>query len=72
MDWRRNAAFATFSGAYLGIGQHYVYNVAFTRLFGAGNDLKTASIKVFADATVHVPMIYLPLYYTFECTALGL
>ena len=71
MNWRRNVAFATFSGWYLGIGQHYVYNVLFTRVFGAGTDLATAMKKVVADSLVHVPCLYLPLYYPFEFVALG-
>jgi hypothetical protein len=71
VDWARNATFATFSGAYLGIGQHFIYNVAFTRIFGPGQELRTALMKVVADATVHVPCIYLPLYYPFKTVALG-
>ena len=27
VNWRRNAAFALFSGAYLGCGQHAIYNL---------------------------------------------
>lgn len=71
MDWRRNAGFALFSGAYLGIGQHLIYNVAFTRIFGRGTDIVTGMKKVVADSTVHVPMIYLPLYYPFKFIVLG-
>ena len=71
LDLRRNLTFATFSGAYLGIGQHMVYNVAFTRLLGSGTDLLTGFKKVVADSAVHVPLIYLPLYYPFETVALG-
>ena len=71
LDVRRNAAFAVFSGAYLGIGQHLIYNVAFKRIFGAGQDLLTASKKVVADSLVHVPFIYLPLYYPFKTAILG-
>jgi len=71
LDLRRNVSFAVFSGAYLGIGQHLVYNVAFARIFGAGTDLSTALKKVVADSTVHVPMIYLPLYYPFETVVMG-
>ena len=33
--WRMNA-FATFSAAYLGCGQHFVYNVWFLKWFGEG------------------------------------
>lgn len=70
VDWRRNVAFATFSGAYLGCGQHYIYNIIFTRWFGAGLDLRTAVKKVVADGLWHVPLVYLPLYYAFEDTVL--
>jgi len=71
IDWRRNAAFATFSGAYLGCGQHVVYNVLFTRWFGSAQNLPTALKKVAADGLWHVPMLYLPLYYSFQDTMLG-
>lgn len=59
--WRRH----------LGIGQHLIYNVAFTRIFGAGRDLATAMKKVVADSLVHVPLIYLPLYYPYKALVLG-
>lgn len=71
IDWRRNAAFALFSGGYLGVGQHYVYNVAFTRLLGRGTDLVTGLKKVVVDSAVHVPMCYLPLYYPYKAVVLG-
>ena len=71
LDLKRNFAFAFFSGAHLGIGQHLIYNVAFTRAFGKGTDALTALKKVIADSTVHVPLIYLPLYYPFKAVALG-
>lgn len=71
LDWSRNLAFALFSGGYLGIGQHFVYNVAFARVFGASTNLATAAKKTVADSLVHVPLVYLPLYYPFETVALG-
>ena len=71
LDVQRNTAFAFFSGAYLGCGQHFVYNVAFTRAFGPGRSAGVAACKVLADAIVHVPCVYLPLYYAFETPALG-
>lgn len=71
VDWKRNMAFATFSGAYLGCGQHYIYNVLFTRWFGCGLDWGTAARKVAADAFWHVPCVYLPLYYAFQDTVLS-
>ena len=52
-SWQRTMAFASFSGLYLGIGQHFVYNVAFTRLFGAGMELKVGLRKVLADVLGH-------------------
>ena len=71
IDTRRTLAFATFSGAYLGIGQHYVYNVMFTRLLGSRTDLWTGIRKSAVDSLVHVPCCYLPLYYPFETVMLG-
>ena len=71
VDWPRNAAFAAFSGLYLGVGQHLIYNRAFTVLFGSGQDLRTGLKKVLADSLVHVPLIYLPLYYPFKSVVLG-
>ena len=71
LDVQRNTAFAFFSGAYLGCGQHFVYNVAFTRVFGSGRSAGVALCKVLTDAIVHVPCVYLPLYYAFETPALG-
>lgn len=35
-------------------GQHFVYNVAFTRIFGAGMDLRVGVQKVLADLFGHV------------------
>jgi len=66
VNWRRNLCFATYSGAYCGVAQHFVYNVYFTKWFGSGQDIMTATKKVAADALVHVPFIYLPVYYIFE------
>ena len=36
-------------------GQHFVYNVAFARIFGTGMDLKVGLKKVLADLFCHVP-----------------
>lgn len=66
VNWRRNLAFAAFSGAYLGCAQHFIYNVVFTRVFGAGLNLWNAVRKVAADGLLHVPLLYLPLYYMFQ------
>ena len=65
-DKKRNLAFSVFSGLYLGCGQHVVYNVWFTRVFGTKQNLGVGFRKCMADLFVHVPFLYLPLYYTFE------
>jgi protein Mpv17 len=65
-NWRRNCAFALFSGAYLGCGQHVVYNVLFTRWFGPAQTIAVGLKKSAADSLWHVPFLYLPLYYAFE------
>jgi hypothetical protein len=71
IDWKRNIAFGFFSAAYLGIGQHCIYNVAFTRVFGTKTDLLTGLKKVVADSLIHVPLIYMPLYYPYKAVILG-
>jgi len=71
VDLKRNFAFAAFSGAYLGCGQHYVFNVVMTHLFGEGCDWKTALKKTAAEVFCHEPLVVLPLYYVFEDTVLG-
>mmetsp|Transcript_59900 Transcript_59900/g.128525 ORF Transcript_59900/g.128525 Transcript_59900/m.128525 type:complete len:190 (+) Transcript_59900:159-728(+) len=71
VDWQRTLSFATFSGAYGGCAQHYVYNVIFSRLFGSAMDLSTALKKVVADGLVHAPCVCMPCYFAFEDTMLG-
>ena len=63
---RRNFAFALFSGVYLGCFQHVLYNIIFTRLFGASQSLKVAAKKVGFDLFVTTPLMYLPIYYASE------
>eukprot|EP00928_Gymnodinium_smaydae_P006583 TRINITY_DN12335_c0_g1_i1.p1 TRINITY_DN12335_c0_g1~~TRINITY_DN12335_c0_g1_i1.p1 ORF type:complete len:253 (+),score=35.73 TRINITY_DN12335_c0_g1_i1:54-812(+) len=77
VNFSRTVVFATFSGAYLGWGQHVVYNVWFARMFGEFKDMSTRAAriavvkKVCTDSIVHVPLMYLPLYFTFESWALA-
>jgi hypothetical protein len=70
VNFMRNGAFALFSAVHLGCGQHLIYNVLFARVFGMGTDVRTVGLKVLADSLWHVPMVYLPLYYVFEVSAL--
>ena len=65
LDWSRNLAFATWSGAYLGSWQHVLFNVlygTFDRRFRSSKAL-AAGAKVVFDNFVHLPFLYFPLYY---------
>lgn len=66
LDRPRTAAMACFGGAYAGCFQHYVFNIAFTRLFGASQTINVALKKVLADACVHTPFLYLPCYLALD------
>lgn len=63
LSWRRNVGFALFSGGYTGIVQRAVYNIAYPALFGVGTALRVAAKKSLFDATVHVPLLYMPVGY---------
>jgi hypothetical protein len=70
-DLKRTFSFSVFSGGYLGCCQHIIYNIWFTRLLGSKQTLLIAIKKSMVDFCVHVPFLYLPLYYTFENVFLG-
>lgn len=78
IDWRRNAAFATFGFVYLGGVQYALYVPIFSRLFpnAASFAAKPVSEKlrdlpgirnlfaqVFLDQCVHHPLTYFPVFY---------
>jgi len=78
IDWRRNAAFATFGFFYLGGVQYALYVPIFSRLFpnAATFASKTVAEKlkdfpgirnlfaqVFIDQGVHHPLMYFPVFY---------
>ena len=68
LSWRRNLGFALFSGGYTGLVQRVAYNIVYRRLFGSGTAFAVAAQKSIFDATVHVPLFYMPVgYYSNTC-----
>jgi hypothetical protein len=78
VDWRRNAAFASFGFLYLGVVQYTLYVPVFGRLFpnAASFAAKPIAQKVkdvrgmmnlfaqtFLDQCVHHPLMYFPAFY---------
>lgn len=65
-DWRRTLVFAVYGGWYCGWVQHFVYNVAYARLFGLDTSLRNAARKVAFDCATHVPLVVFPVYYAYK------
>lgn len=78
VDWKRNAAFASFGFFYLGGVQYMIYVPLFSRLFpGAAsfaakplreklNDTRgifNVAAQVFIDQCIHHPLMYFPAFY---------
>ena len=78
IDWKRNAAFATFGFVYLGGVQYFIYVPLFGRLFPnaakfAAKPLKekikdvkgirSLGMQIFLDQCVHHPLSYFPVFY---------
>lgn len=70
LDYKRNARFATWSGAYCGCVQHWVYNVAYAYLF-PGTSVMSRLICTAFDCTFHGPMVYIPCYYVSKSLMTG-
>jgi hypothetical protein len=66
VDWKRTVVFGSFSGFYAGCFQHLVYNRCYPFLFGAQQSLWPVVRKISADHFVHVPLICLPMYFTWQ------
>jgi len=81
VDWRRNAAFASFGFFYLGGIQYALYVPIFGRMFPNAGSFAAKSIKnklkdgkgmfalgaqVFIDQGVHHPILYFPVFYTIK------
>jgi len=87
IDWKRNAAFASFGFGYLGIIQYSLYVPVFGRLFPraeafAAKPLREKAVdfkgqaalaaQVFLDQAVHHPFMYFPAFYmTKELVCMG-
>jgi len=78
IDWRRNAAFATFGCLYLGGVQYILYVPVFKRIFPTAGTfsektvmgklkdkqgMKETGAQVFVDQFVHHPLMYFPVFY---------
>ena len=67
IDWRRTFFFANFGWLYVGVGQYAIFNGAFPLAlrsvdFATGR-LRRAAAMTFLDSCVHLPFVYLPLFY---------
>lgn len=78
IDWKRNAAFASFGFFYLGGVQYAIYVPFFSRLFPGAASFATKPLReklrdakglfqlggqVFLDQCVHHPFMYFPVFY---------
>jgi hypothetical protein len=73
IDVTRNVCFASFGGWYCGWFQHFVYNLTYTRLYGAGTSMTVVAKKLATDHFIHVPLVSLFSYYMWqECLLIPL
>jgi len=78
IDWKRNAAFASFGCFYLGGVQYAIYVNGFQRLFPSAASFAAKSVReklkdpkgirnlfgqVFLDQAIHHPLMYFPAFY---------
>ena len=73
IDWRRNALFTGFGLAWIGAGQYFLFNRLFPYWLPglvAARTLPAAAGAAFLDAGVHMPFLYLPVFYTLREFAL--
>ena len=81
IDWKRNAVFTVFGFAYLGVGQWFIYQTLFKRLFPGMGEFASQTLRqklanpagiralfgqVALDNFVHYPVVYFPIFYTFK------
>uniref|UniRef100_A0A7S2D3H0 Peroxisomal membrane protein MPV17 n=1 Tax=Octactis speculum TaxID=3111310 RepID=A0A7S2D3H0_9STRA len=77
IDWRRTAVFAAHGFLWGGAGQWVLYNRIFPRVFSAAwssgrkMNWKTVVQCVMADSLLHMPFIYMPLFYIIREAAPG-
>lgn len=67
VDLRRNLTFVAFGFGWVGAGQFFLFNRLYPRLFSnllASNpDAKTVAAVTILDNFVHIPLLYLPIFY---------
>jgi len=66
IDMTRNVCFATYGGWYCGWFQHVVYNLTYTRLYGAGTSMLVVAKKNATDQFIHIPFVCLFTYYVWQ------
>eukprot|EP00420_Gonyaulax_spinifera_P014165 CAMPEP_0197916522 /NCGR_PEP_ID=MMETSP1439-20131203/82123_1 /TAXON_ID=66791 /ORGANISM="Gonyaulax spinifera, Strain CCMP409" /LENGTH=225 /DNA_ID=CAMNT_0043538551 /DNA_START=23 /DNA_END=700 /DNA_ORIENTATION=+ len=66
VDVKRTAIYGGFGGWYCGWFQHFLYNIAYSKLFGRGKDWSTVCKKLLVDHFVHVPFFCMPLYFLWQ------
>lgn len=70
-DWKRTLVFSSYGAFYCGWWQHFLYNIAYRRLFGTSTALFNAARTVLFDSVVHVPFVIFPVYYVYKALLLG-
>merc|ERR1711907_901746 len=55
-----------FSGCFTGCAYHFIFNVAFPRLFGTSRSFALAARQTAADMSVVFPFLYMPTFFFFD------
>eukprot|EP00404_Azadinium_spinosum_P002476 CAMPEP_0180421162 /NCGR_PEP_ID=MMETSP1036_2-20121128/3007_1 /TAXON_ID=632150 /ORGANISM="Azadinium spinosum, Strain 3D9" /LENGTH=213 /DNA_ID=CAMNT_0022426415 /DNA_START=198 /DNA_END=836 /DNA_ORIENTATION=+ len=66
VDGRQVLAMGLFSGCFTGCAYHFIFNVAFSRLWGASKSLSTVISKAATDGILVFPFLYMPTFYYFD------
>lgn len=73
VDWRRSLTFVTFGIGWVGGGQYTLFNRVYPRLLPGLQERRFRSVAgaTFLDNFVHIPFLYLPLFYMTREVAFG-
>jgi len=63
IDHRRILAMALFSGTFCGCCYHYIFNIAFPRVFGTAKSLGAILKQTGMDGVLVFPFFYMPTFY---------
>mmetsp|Transcript_111919 Transcript_111919/g.239069 ORF Transcript_111919/g.239069 Transcript_111919/m.239069 type:complete len:267 (+) Transcript_111919:251-1051(+) len=66
VDGRQVLAMGLFSGCFTGCAYHFIFNVAFSRIWGASKSLSTVLSKAATDGILVFPFLYMPTFYYFD------